>query len=133
MREIKFRAWDKKHNEMSEVFDLWRILTHNQRYAIAENPETMVLMQYTNVKDKSKKEIYDSDIVKYFRKDSLDSKPKTMYVYWDIAGASFKLAHNYKLISSHNYSLEYSYLSYDVGKLCLEIIGNIYENPELLD
>lgn len=57
MREIKFRAWQKTHNKM--LFDWCGQLIN----AMKEPSERIILMQYTGLKDKNGKEIYEGDII----------------------------------------------------------------------
>lgn len=120
MREIKFMAYEKAYNVIREVvsinfadktvvlkddfFDDVRLL----------NFDDVNLMQYTGVKDKNGKEIYDG----YITKDTYGTQIP-MVVTWDDAG--------FRTLGKHNGE---QYVGY-VKDSC-EVIGNIYKNPELL-
>jgi len=54
MREIKFRAWDK---DLHKMYNKWTVIPDDDR--------SHILMQYTGLKDKNGKEIYEGDIVKH--------------------------------------------------------------------
>src|SRR5690625_3000888 len=113
MREIKFRAWDKENKEIVELDFVGRkvVKVKNGEW---ENRENFVVMQYTGLKDKNGTEIYEGDIVKGL--DPLRDE-------W--IGEIKYLAPYYALLGSRSHLI----LS-DVNNL--EVIGNIYENPELL-
>ncbi len=120
-REIKFRAWDKKENKMFEVSE---IIFHGVKgmdinekntlgmdlWHISENTE---LMQFTGLKDKNGKEIYEGDINKN------DDERKSEVVFY-AGGFYLKFSETeYKAIGSF---APFNWL----------VIGNIYENPNLL-
>lgn len=119
MREIKFRMWDKEIKEMLDNEELqqkdsdeWCV--YNCITTENGNDGGIVFMQYTGLKDKNGKEIYEGDIL---------SDHVFNYIVVFYAGAwCLKLS----IASSSWYSL------YPVA--CQrEIVGNIYENPELLN
>jgi hypothetical protein len=105
MREIKFRAWDKENKEWCE-WDDGDIVIHND--GTFEPHERLVLMQFTGLHDKNGKEIYEGDILSWGAGDK-------SVVKWEFGG--FLAGGRFQEIS------------YEKSK----IIGNIYENPELLD
>ncbi len=111
-REIKFRGWMKEEKSMLYDHDMLILLLDDINYYGADNA---VLMQFTNLLDKNGKEIYEGDIVEWYPK-------KTGIV-------------EYVDDMFHIKSLEYPNLSngnYRLASITCEIIGNIYENPELL-
>ena len=124
MRELKFRAWNKKGkrwlgvNLHMSVIDgtLWWQFGIGCSILSAEERENIELMQYTGLKDKNGKEAYEGDIVKYFWLSKKHIKPIT----WDVSRAGF--------IAGFTIDLG----EYD-GSSAVEIIGNIYENPELME
>jgi len=63
MREIKFRAWDKERKTMLSPDDLCH-LEGNVSKALKESSPHLELMQFTGLKDKNNREIYEGDIVK---------------------------------------------------------------------
>lgn len=74
----------------------------------------IVIQQYTGLKDKNNKEIYEGDIIKTIY-HTLDCDPKLLVVGWDVTDAMFTPETEIRNI-----------------KFIKEVIGNIFENPELL-
>ena len=120
MREIKFRAWDTlkqrwsnyKINDgivyfMDKNTGVW-YGSYNERY------KDFNLMQYTELKDKNNKEIYEGDIF------HIGSKKILYIVEWIDCGLKGRQIKNK------------SWIGLDYWKDDIEVIGNVYENPELL-
>ena len=118
MREIKFRVWDKLNKEMFDVeiinFQERRVYKDTVSYRKFEDIE---LIQYTELKDKNNKEIYEGDILS----DGNNEKPYKVIFENGSFRAEFEGDFN-----------EYSFDLIDVVAQGCEIIGNIYENPELI-
>jgi len=121
MQKIKFRAWDKKVKQMLEIekihfsmnkiicFDLYQKKKVFSQKSFRKSSKDIILMQYTGIKDKNGKEIYEGDIVKTQYIGSEGTKEIKYNIKYNFSGFGF--------IENLDTS---------------EIIGNIYENPELL-
>lgn len=125
MREIKFRAFIKELNEIREVeyinFLKKMISFPNKfckEYYLNADFDEIELMQYTGLKDKNEKEIYEGDILKL-----RDNHGIQLVKYHDEWSA-------FIVESQKDTSVGILGLYFD--KEDFEIIGNAYENPELL-
>ena len=123
MREIKFRAWDTKakqmHYEPKEDGFLDGIhptfVLHYRLFP--PHDARFELMQFTGLKDKNGKEIYEGDVVNYDRESFANGL--TGLVEW--SGSGFYIAKHIQLVTL-----------VEKFNSDIEIIGNIHENPELL-
>ena len=125
MREIKFRAWDKVNQHM--VYQGWHREVFHTISDIFAYGDNVNLMQLTGLKDKNGVEIYEGDILKetcYVEPGYSVGESFTKVEYGDIQFSSTK---GWNLI--HVKGLDGFYLSFSH----CEVIGNIYENKELLD
>lgn len=134
-RKIKFRAWIEKGCEskmgevtsinLDEVYINYIVCNEQNEIEIIGLAyfDEYVLLQYTGLKDKNGKEIYEGDILKY--NFPYDGRLKhTSPVTYLETQASFGVIDFY----GNNIPL------YDIpANNCFEIIGNIYENPEFLE
>lgn len=156
MRTIKFRAWDKRlkamikvtHDYQLHVRDIyWEIIDLKIGCKVLDNwrdnENGNVLMQYTGIKDKNGKEIYEGDICRCIHSEQNGKNPfeKIEQVYTRPGGFSLfgkpmqdfsyesnnrLTAFNWKTDRSINIP-EFYYKIYDI-----EVIGNIWEHPTLL-
>ena len=131
MREIKFRAWDKEKEEMlfnGKEYEL-RCLGEPSKdinwipiISPHANTDRFELQQYTGLHDKNGNEIYEGDIlqtiVDHTRTDVFLSK---FEVYWDTYMARFRKRRDDGTLFNF----------YAGAEAFKEVIGNIYENPEL--
>jgi YopX protein len=107
-REIKFRAWDGV-DYMSNPFTLSDLM--NDR--ILFTSDTLV-MQFTGITDKNGVDVYEGDIMQH--ENPFDVP---FVVNWDE--------------NSLGFVFNYGSTSYVVNDTSFTVIGNIYENPELLN
>ncbi|MDU3600306.1 MAG: YopX family protein [Clostridium perfringens] len=135
-REIKFRVWDKTSDSMlyQDDFERVELDTKNKMVTLIAEEESdkshyvldyedgieAEILQYTGLKDKNGKEIYEGDILINTNKSKLNlgiENQKYLIVY---RALGFDLKPLFK-----GMALKFNYTD-------LELIGNIYENPELL-
>ena len=107
MREIKFRIWDINARKWLKSFNTNLLDIHEFNLA--------KIMQYTGLKDKNNKEIYEGDIF------HIGSKKILYVVEWIDCGLKGRQIKNK------------SWIGLDYWKDDIEVIGNIYENPELME
>lgn len=132
MRKIKFRAWDNDFNKMFNVVEIsyedkttlaWREPYNGERVNWSKSGLEVGaecdLMQYTGLNDKNDKEIYEGDIVQFtvnkFGGNGVEKTIKNGLVYFNHEG----------ILSVDGWIL--------ARVKSREIIGNKYENPELLN
>ena len=117
MRKIKFRAWCENDKEMLrwEDMQLWGINSLNDGGLMK-----VMFIEYTGLKDKNGKEIYDGDIITaHSEYNTIESG----IVKWDNKEASFRIEQGISVGTSF-----YGFQQIEN----IEVIGNIYENPELI-
>ena len=143
VREIKFRAWDKKNNKMRPQYGViakieWSVDYIPNKIGVYEYVQIneagdgdwdgfeldkgeFELMQYTGLKDKNGKEIYEGDILKCYYGGSEHGAVEEV----EFKDGAFILRHRTIPISI--------YLEYDgTYTTDIEVIGNIHENAGLL-
>jgi uncharacterized phage protein (TIGR01671 family) len=133
MREIKFRAWDKEYEYMyqnaypfehlvyvemhddDETFEQFKhkMQKVNGKWFYFIIAKDMELMQYTGLHDRSGKEIYEGDIVRFFPIEARG------VITWADVGFTIVSSEHQRTFVLHPENWE--------------VIGNIYENPELVN
>jgi uncharacterized phage protein (TIGR01671 family) len=130
MRELKFRAWDKYHKVFRSNVDVvlftkysthdpFLKMVHVDNYNNKDNDfnnDRIVIQQYTGLKDINNKELYEGDIVKILPNNY-------------IALAEYSQESCAYLLKNKNGYRGY----FSIIQEGFEVIGNIYENPELLE
>jgi uncharacterized phage protein (TIGR01671 family) len=116
--ELKFRAWEKSLKEMIPIHSIdFQTKMINTRSAWRWLHE-VELMQYTGLHDKNGKEIYEGDIVEFNIFSDLPRRCRDVVAY---SNGCFKVEKRTELLCTRL-----------APHFDLEIIGNIYDNPELL-
>ncbi|WP_455093130.1 YopX family protein [Parvimonas micra] len=126
MNNLKFRAWDKTAKKMSKVtaidfstkpFRVFYKAYGNENYF----NQDAILMQSTGLKDKNGKEIFEGDIVQY-----LDGEYSFVGV---VENSAFGI---YAKNKYDNYGFE-DFADENTKEADVVVIGNIYENKELIE
>ena len=119
-RKIAFRAWDKKNKVMiNAIFvGLGKVYGMTKTFKPSKELENVILMQYTGVQDKTGRDIFEGDIIEWVNWSNNESKLITIIAYEDDYAAFF-------------FGNWYERSFPETSEEAL-IIGNIYENPELL-
>jgi uncharacterized phage protein (TIGR01671 family) len=135
MREYKFRVWDKRNKRMEEIDGANLYLADGKIYEVSAGSfgmectfekedvtERYIPLEYTGLKDKSGEEIYEGDVLRitgrYFKKTIQEN----MAVEYDESRALFGVLDALHTVSLNNFDCEDD----------VEVIGNIYENADLL-
>ena len=110
-RIIKFRAWDKVDETINEPSTFGEINLNKAIKNYYGKEDSLILMQYTGLKDKNGKEIYEGDILNTYK---FGKKIKT----FEIKDLEMAILLKFGLETAEGYEFE--------------VIGNKFQNPELL-
>ena len=124
MRELKFRAWSEEHGRYCDFVTLdrdgqwlgWLEIWIENRKSFLTTTD-IIIEQYTGIKDKNGRNIYEGDIVSKHNSDTKgvvkQVKDGQWAIYWDNVPDGY-------------------YVLFKYSNLC-EVVGNIHENNELLE
>ncbi len=131
MREIKYRAWDKKENEFiyaEPIFGFFPSIGANEENTMAFN-DRYAIQEFTGLFDKAGKEIYEGDIVRTEHpqiREWSDTNPEIRIIGWDDIEAKFAFYKTNKEKQGSGWCFTKNIF---LGSV---IIGNIFENKELV-
>ncbi|WP_312459901.1 YopX family protein [Proteiniclasticum sp.] len=136
MREIKFRAWDKTENRMARNVEelkfnskgIYAVVLNHLGFEMRRRANDVELMQYTGLKDRNGKEIFEGDIVAFEDSDGGYEYPdvvvNTGIVEYGELGFYF----------TNRVAAEMDDFYIKDGRCDdVEVIGNIHDNPELME
>ena len=129
MRDLKFRAWDKEKKRMLLWGDWEQTQWIKDAMPVQEGDEwteRCILMQYIGLKDEAQKEIYEGDIVRYGTEDAVVTA-QVDFAEEDSETTMFLTGFHMTVINSADYPEDE-----EDNDFAFEVIGNIYDNPELL-
>lgn len=112
MREFKFRAWDKEESEFIDI----------KSFGFLESGDELVIMQYTGLIDINNTEVFEGDILKFTNDD---------FAYVSFYEGKYITITTYE--GKYTARSDFEDMDLDEALRIGEVIGNIYENPELLE
>ena len=141
MREIKFRVWDKTYKKMyyHDYPYSWDCDEHCIKFFVNSPEENLdgdvIPMQFTGLKDKNGKEIYEGDVVYNSNRTLLTCPARTYLVVWqegvyNDGNTWLKESPGFRFRKIQPPNARYMALIFNQSQI--EVIGNIYEHEHLL-
>lgn len=119
----KYRAWDEETKTMNGMAEIYR--NRNQEIELRPRDENIILMPSTGLVDKNGKEIFEGDVISTYTDNLVIKRDNLLGFYVEVGEKR-----NY---FAETVDVEYLDLFAKDFGVAVEIIGNIYENKELLD
>ena len=128
MKVLKFRAWDLIENRMLQWGDIMNLPAWE---IFPGTPDAFIVMQYTGLKDMNGKEIYEGDIIDIHQ---TVNGCNLFVIVWSDIGFRARYLIDGEISREYEYGIE-ELLDVYIGKYekSVEVVGNIYENHELLE
>lgn len=114
----KFRAWDEDSQKMNGNVEIY--IAKDKTIEVRPKDDKTIVMQSTGLFDKNGKEIYEGDIVRFTLTDGFS------YVTLEDGVVTYELGAFYVVNGLDEYIIG------DINTNKIEVVGDIYENPELL-
>lgn len=128
----RYRVWCKIFNTMIKSMTIQKMIyQRNSSTSIASLYDDFVFMQSTGLRDKNANEIYIGDIVRGVR-PNLDNETERIETIGVVKESCCEVVIEDKK-GTHDPFENYFAIVYQQGKAEIEVIGNIYENPELME
>jgi uncharacterized phage protein (TIGR01671 family) len=138
-REIKFRYWESSHKIMNydcgvlpNGTNASKSVSSNGIFINPKSQKEDFLMQFTGLKDKNGKEIYEGDIVQFQTVKAISETTTKAVIEYEVQAAQYWAkwhtgkAHRYHVLQA-NEGGGSGYFD-----TTMEVIGNIHQNPDLL-
>ena len=143
MRKNKFRAWDTKRKKMWSAEEMGRdqltLMPNGEGFINVSSTSTklsqfiqhLIPLEYIGLNDTKEIEIYEGDIIKFMAFSPKHDEIVTAKVEWH---NSWSISEGSEMAGFLARDLIDEHMAYGIGGMgAIEIIGNIYENPELLN
>ena len=114
----KFKAWDEDSQKMNGNIEIY--IAKDKTIEVRPKDDKTIVMQSTGLKDKNGNEIFEGDIVKFTLTDGFS------YVTLEDGVVTYGLGAFYVVNGLAEYLIS------DINTNKIEVVGNIYENPDLL-
>lgn len=124
MRKYKFRAWNKATSKMMSWNDIRRFRNLDKLLTL----DHIILQQFTGLLDKNGKEIYEGDIISDVVETDEGLKQSFEQIYFEEKEGCYKLDNSLNQDKLSGIILAFELIDFDYI-----VVGNIYENPELLN
>jgi len=124
MREIKFRVWDGKRMLTPYEINFNRYGISVRCKEVVETIKNPILLQYTGLKDRKGKEIYEGDLIRVTK--------NTTKKFWKVKFGNWIVGEDDYYCDSHEVLGWYMERGTEQTNVFGEVIGNVHENPDLL-